>query len=91
MPVYKSNEIQKDKKTNFVDIFEVVKKKNYSELEEIKASLRVHLKKSKCKVNKLMLEKWIIEIEDLQGIKYWTQYKAYSNVLSFSLTLVRKN
>ena len=63
-------EIPKDKKTNFVDIFEVVKKKNYSELEEIKASLRVHLKKSKCKVNKLMLEKWIIEIEDLQGIKY---------------------
>ena len=80
MPVYKvmqtngkvnkSNEIQKDKKTNFIDIFEVVKKKNYSELEEIKASLRVHMKKSKCKANKLMLEKWIIEIEDLQGIKY---------------------
>ena len=80
MPVYKvmqtnrklnkSNEIQKDKKTNFVDIFEVVKKKNYSELEEIKASLRVHMKKCECKANKLMLEKWIIEIEDLQGIKY---------------------
>ena len=80
MPVYKvmqtnrkvnkSNEIQKDKKTNFVDIFEVVKKKNYSELEEIKASLTVHMKKSECKANKLMLEKWIIEIEDLQGIKY---------------------
>ena len=80
MPVYKviqtnrkvnkSNEIPKDKKTNFVDIFEVVKKKNYSELEDIKASLRVHMKKSECKANKLMLEKWIIEIEDLQGIKY---------------------
>ena len=80
MPVYKViqtnrkinklSEIQKDKKTNFVDIFEVVKKKNYSELEEIKASLRVHMKKSECKANKLMLEKWIIEIEDLQGIKY---------------------
>ena len=62
-------EIVRDK-TNFIDIFEVVKKKNYSELEEIKASLRVHLKKSKCKANKLMLEKWIIEIEDKQGIKY---------------------
>ena len=62
-------EIVRDK-TNFIDIFEVVKKKNYSELEEIKASLRVHLKKSKCKVNKLMLEKWIIECEDRQGIKY---------------------
>ena len=57
MPVYKviqtnrkvnkSNEIQKDKKTNFIDIFEVVKKKNYSELEEIKASLRVHMKKER--------------------------------------------
>ena len=68
--VNKSNEIQKDKKTNFVDIFEVVKKKNYSELEEIKASLRAHMKKSECKANKLMLEKWIIEIEDKQGIKY---------------------
>lgn len=68
--VNKHSEIQKDKKTNFVDIFEVVKKKNYSELEEIKASLRVHMKKSECKANKLMLEKWIIEIEDLQGIKY---------------------
>lgn len=65
-----SSEIQKDKKTNFINIFEVVKQKNYSELEEIKASLRVHLKKSECKSNKLMLEKWIIEIEDLQGIKY---------------------
>ena len=68
--VNKPSEVQKDKKTNFTDIFEVVKKKNYSELEEIKASLRVHLKKSECKTNKLMLEKWIIEIEDLQGIKY---------------------
>lgn len=65
-----SSEIQKDKKTNFINIFEVVKQKNYSELEEIKASLRVHLKKSECKSNKLMLEKWIIEIEDKQGIKY---------------------
>ena len=62
-------EIVRDK-TNFVDIFEVVKKKNYSELEEIKASLRVHMKKSECKANKLMLVKWIIEIEDKQGIKY---------------------
>ena len=68
--VKETSEIKKDKKTNFTDIFEVVKKKNYSELEEIKASLRVHLKKSECKANKLMLEKWIIEIEDLQGIKY---------------------
>ena len=59
-----------DKKTSFIDIFEIVKKKNYSELEEIKASLRLHMKKSECKANKLMLEKWIIEIEDLQGIKY---------------------
>lgn len=67
--IVQTNRIE-DKKTNFVDIFEVVKKKNYSELEEIKASLRVHLKKSECKANKLMLEKWIIEIEDLQGIKY---------------------
>ena len=58
------------KKESFEDILEAVKKKNYSELEEIKASLRVHLKKSECKANKLMLEKWIIEIEDLQGIKY---------------------
>ena len=79
MPIYKvigtrkvkeTSDIKKDKKTNFTDIFEVVKKKNYSELEEIKASLRVHMKKSECKANKLMLEKWIIEIEDLQGIKY---------------------
>ena len=68
--VNKPSEIPKDKKTNFTDIFEVVKKKNYSELEEIKASLRVHMKKSECKANKLMLEKWIIEIEDKQGIKY---------------------
>lgn len=67
--IVQTNRIE-DKKTNFVDIFEVVKKKNYSELEEIKASLRVHMKKSECKANKLMLEKWIIEIEDLQGIKY---------------------
>ena len=63
-------EIKKDKKTDFINIFEVVKQKNYSELEEIKASLRAYMKKSQCKVNKLMLEKWIIEIEDLQGIKY---------------------
>lgn len=68
--VKETSEIKKDKSTRFTDIFEVVKKKNYSELEEIKASLRVHMKKSECKANKLMLEKWIIEIEDLQGIKY---------------------
>ena len=58
------------KKFSELNIFEVVKKKNYSELEEIKASLRVHMKKSECKANKLMLEKWIIECEDKQGIKY---------------------
>jgi len=70
-PLKKVNKPSKivDKKS-FTNIFEVVKQKNYSELEEIKASLRVHMKKSECKANKLMLEKWIIEIEDLQGIKY---------------------
>lgn len=64
----KSNKIS-DKKS-FTNIFDKVKQSNYLELEEIKASLREHLKQSKCKANKLVLEKWIIECEDMQGIKY---------------------
>ena len=67
-PLKKINKSSKivDKKS-FTNIFEVVKKKNYSELEEIKASLRVHLKKSECKSNKLMLEKFNTKFDNLSS------------------------
>ena len=60
----------RDKKSFTDDLLHAVAKKKYEELETIKANLRITKKKCECKHNILLIDKFIIEIESLQGVNH---------------------
>jgi hypothetical protein len=69
VPIYKVIEIRKDKKARFADdIIKKVSQNKYRELEQMKILLRDMLKHSEHMQNKRLIEKWIVEIEQEQGI-----------------------
>ena len=60
----------KKEKDNFKNILEDVLNVRYKELEEIKIEIKNIRKNTTHKKNRLLLEKFIVEIEKEQGIKH---------------------
>lgn len=72
MPNFSSIKTEKSKKEkdSFSNILEDVLNVRYKELEEIKIQIKNIKKNTNHKKNRLILEKFIIEIEKEQGIKH---------------------